>query len=104
MKDRKMSEIASEQKDVKEQLRSAIMRGQIDEAKEFISSMSVEELNTPRSKGRQETPLMIAVYSGNLEMVELLLSRGVDANVPGGRGDTVFDMLPIRDFDKRNAI
>ncbi len=104
IKDHKMTETAAEEKDVKEELRSVIMRGEIDKAKELIAGMSVEELNTPRSKGKKETLLMTAVNSGNLEMVDLLLSRGADVNVPGGRGDTVFDMLPIGDIDKRNAM
>ncbi|MCM1323789.1 MAG: ankyrin repeat domain-containing protein [Acetobacter sp.] len=95
-----MTEQMVQEQDLKEQLRIAIMMGNVDEVKALIADMSVEELNTPRSKGKKETMLMVAVYSGNLEMVDLLLAKGADVNVSGGRGDTVFDMLPMQG-DKR---
>lgn len=87
-------EITPEQKDLYKQLRSAILHGDMEKVKSLTENMDESALNLPLCGGRKDTPLIVAVRGGNVEILNYLLERGADVNAQSGSGESVFDALP----------
>lgn len=68
------------------ELRNAIKRGQTDIVTGMLEGANVEELSNYHYRGRGYTVLMEAVASGEEEMIDMLIEKGVDVNVPSSAG------------------
>ncbi|SPM44470.1 ankyrin repeat-containing protein 09 [Orientia tsutsugamushi] len=80
-------EIFINEKKLQSQLFASISLGDVDKAKQAI--VRGAKLNYTDSSGK--TPLHLAIYSNNEEMIKLLLKHGADVDYTDSSGKTPLD-------------
>ncbi|MBU6475527.1 MAG: ankyrin repeat domain-containing protein, partial [Alphaproteobacteria bacterium] len=83
-------------------LSDALWKGQEDEAKRLAAALPVEELNKPDRFGC--LPLSMTVLKNSMDVMRLLLERGVDPEARDRRGETPVEVAVKRYHGEAQAL
>lgn len=81
-------------------LQGAIKKSDLKQVQQILSSMDADAVNARSTSGW--TPLMLAVATDNIEMINLLINRGADIEAKNNDGETAFSCAVI--FENIDAI